>query len=70
MAERELDVVVLGAGPAGEVCAGRIAGAGLEVAIVENRLIAGECSYYACMPSTPLLRPAELLIEVGRVPVA
>jgi pyruvate/2-oxoglutarate dehydrogenase complex dihydrolipoamide dehydrogenase (E3) component len=70
MAERELDVVVLGAGPAGEVCAGRIAGGGLEVAIVEDRLVGGECSYYACMPSKALLRPAELLIEVGRVPGA
>jgi pyruvate/2-oxoglutarate dehydrogenase complex dihydrolipoamide dehydrogenase (E3) component len=70
MVERELDVVVLGAGPAGEVCAGRIAGGGLEVAIVEDRLVGGECSYYACMPSKALLRPAELLIEVGRVPGA
>src|ERR671910_1950682 len=70
MAEREFDVVVLGAGPAGEVCAGRIAGGGLDVAIVECRLIGGECSYYACMPSKSLLRPAELLAEVKRVPGA
>jgi dihydrolipoamide dehydrogenase len=70
MAEREFDVVVLGAGPAGEVCAGRAAGGGLEVAIVECRLVGGECSYYACMPSKSLLRPAELLTEVGRVPGA
>jgi pyruvate/2-oxoglutarate dehydrogenase complex dihydrolipoamide dehydrogenase (E3) component len=70
MAEREFDAIVVGAGPAGEVCAGRIAGGGLEVAIVEDRLIGGECSYYACMPSKALLRPAELLIEVGRVPGA
>src|SRR5215218_4644036 len=70
MAEREFDAVVVGAGPAGEVCAGRIAGGGLDVAIVECRLIGGECSYYACMPSKALLRPAELLTEVGRVPGA
>ena len=70
MAEREFDVVVLGAGPAGEVCAGRVAAGGLEVAIVECRLGGGECSYYACMPSKSLLRPAELLTEVGRVPGA
>jgi pyruvate/2-oxoglutarate dehydrogenase complex dihydrolipoamide dehydrogenase (E3) component len=70
MAEREFDAVVVGAGPAGEVCAGRLAGGGLDVAIVECRLIGGECSYYACMPSKALLRPAELLAEVKRVPGA
>ena len=70
MAEREFDVVVLGAGPAGEVCAGRLGQAGLDVAIVEHHLVGGECSYYACMPSKALLRPGELLDEVERVPGA
>lgn len=68
MAEREFDVVVLGAGPAGEVAAGRLADAGLSVAIAERHLVAGECSYYACMPSKALLRPGELLAEARRVP--
>jgi pyruvate/2-oxoglutarate dehydrogenase complex dihydrolipoamide dehydrogenase (E3) component len=68
MSEREFDVVVLGAGPAGEVCAGRLGESGLEVAVVESHLIGGECSFYACMPSKGLLRPAELLAEVRRIP--
>ena len=34
MSEREFDVVILGAGPAGEVCAGRLGEEWLEVAIV------------------------------------
>ncbi len=65
---RSFDVVVIGAGPAGEVAAGRLADAGLEVAIVEEHLVGGECAYYACMPSKALLRPGELLAESRRIP--
>ena len=67
---REFDVVVIGAGPAGEVAAGRLGQAGLSVAIVENHLIGGECSYYGCMPSKALLRPAEAVAEARRIPGA
>jgi pyruvate/2-oxoglutarate dehydrogenase complex dihydrolipoamide dehydrogenase (E3) component len=65
---REFDVVVIGAGVAGEVVAGRLGQNGISVAIVEDRLVGGECSYYACMPSKALLRPVELAREVPRVP--
>ncbi|HET7508525.1 MAG TPA: NAD(P)/FAD-dependent oxidoreductase [Solirubrobacterales bacterium] len=68
MSERSYDAIVLGAGPAGEVCAGRLADAGWKVAIVERDLVGGECSYYACMPSKALLRPADVLSEAKRIP--
>ncbi len=67
---RSFDVVVIGAGPAGEVAAGRLGDAGLSVAIVEDRLVGGECSFWACMPSKALLRPYEALAEALRIPGA
>ena len=68
MAEREVDVVVIGAGAPGEVIAGRLGEAGVEVAVVEERLVGGECSFFACMPSKALLRPLEVAAEARRVP--
>jgi pyruvate/2-oxoglutarate dehydrogenase complex dihydrolipoamide dehydrogenase (E3) component len=59
------DVIVLGAGPGGEVVVFRLAPKGLKVALVEAELIGGECSYWACVPSKTLLRPPEIE-EEGR----
>ncbi|OSZ59765.1 pyridine nucleotide-disulfide oxidoreductase [Streptomyces pharetrae CZA14] len=62
------DVVVLGAGPVGENVADRTRAAGLTTAVVENELVGGECSYWACMPSKALLRPVIARADARRVP--
>ena len=64
------DVIVIGAGPPGENAAGRCADAGLSVAIVESRLVGGECSFYGCIPSKTLLRPGDVIAAARRVPGA
>jgi len=67
---KRFDVIVIGAGPAGEVAAGALGDQGRSVAIIEGALVGGECAYYACMPSKALLRPADVLAEARRVPGA
>ena len=65
--EREVDVVVVGAGPVGENVADRVRAGGLDVVLVEHELVGGECSYWACVPSKTLLRSAAALRAARRV---
>jgi pyruvate/2-oxoglutarate dehydrogenase complex dihydrolipoamide dehydrogenase (E3) component len=64
------DVLVIGAGPAGEHAAGRLAGSGLRVAVIERELAGGECSYWGCIPSKTLIRPGDVLAAARRAPGA
>jgi pyruvate/2-oxoglutarate dehydrogenase complex dihydrolipoamide dehydrogenase (E3) component len=65
-------VVVLGAGVTGEAFAAalRRLSPDAEIVVVEQELVGGECSYWACIPSKTLLRPLEVLARAKRAPGA
>lgn len=67
MSSAECDVVVLGLGPGGEHAALLLAGKGLDVVAVDERLVGGECPYFGCVPSKMMIAAAHALHEARRV---
>src|ERR1022692_1760464 len=65
-----MKVVVLGGGSTGEHFVGalRRLDGDSEITLVESRLVGGECSYFACMPTKTMLRAAELASALDRAP--
>jgi pyruvate/2-oxoglutarate dehydrogenase complex dihydrolipoamide dehydrogenase (E3) component len=63
-------VVVLGGGSTGEHFVGALRRLDdeVEITLVESRLVGGECSYFACMPTKTMLRAAELSSALDRAP--
>jgi len=56
----DYDVVVIGAGPAGYVCAIRTAQLGLKTAVIDKQWLGGVCLNVGCIPSKALLKNAEV----------
>jgi len=59
------NVVVIGAGPAGYVCAIRLAQLGQKVTVVEKATVGGTCLNIGCIPSKALIAAGSLLEKIG-----
>ena len=57
---QSFDMVVIGSGPGGYVCAIRGAQLGLKVAVIEREHLGGICLNWGCIPTKALLRSAEV----------
>ena len=68
MTGEDFDVVTVGGGVGAVAASRRLASAGLSVALVEDRLVGGECRYWACNPTRALIRPIEVLSLAKAVP--
>jgi len=58
------DVVVIGGGPGGYVCAIRSAQLGMKVLCIEKAELGGVCLNWGCIPTKALIRSAELIDEI------
>jgi pyruvate/2-oxoglutarate dehydrogenase complex dihydrolipoamide dehydrogenase (E3) component len=62
------DLVIIGAGPAGEAAAFKARHLGASVAIIDRDLFGGACPFFACMPSKSLLHSAAVHAGGGDYP--
>ena len=62
------DLVIIGAGPAGEAAAFKARERGASVAVVDRDLFGGACPFFACMPSKSLLHSAAVHAAGGDYP--
>ena len=62
------NLVVIGAGTAGLVAAAGAAGLGARVALVERRLMGGDCLNFGCVPSKALIRAARACTAIDHAP--
>lgn len=60
------NLVVIGGGTAGLICAAGAAGLGAKVALIEKRLLGGDCLNYGCVPSKSIIRSARVIAEVNK----
>ena len=67
MHSSEYDVVIIGGGAVAENVAERAVQGGLTAVLIEHELVGGECSFWACIPSKALLRPAQAVREARAV---
>ncbi len=62
------NLVVVGGGPAGLVCASGAAGLGARVALIERDLLGGDCLNVGCVPSKALVRSARAIVDARNAP--
>lgn len=64
--EAEYDVIIIGTGVAGGVCANKLARHGMKIAITDSREYGGTCALRGCIPKKVLVGVAEIVERAGK----